>query len=413
MAGGTLLALSMAAAGVGLLPSSWPLVLPFVLLWLTAPALALWASRAPAVARRLALPEADALALRLTARRTWRFFETFVTPADNMLPPDNFQETPRPVVAHRTSPTNIGLYLLSAIAARDFGWAGTTESVERMEAAFGAMRKLPRYRGHFHNWYETLSLQPLHPAYISSVDSGNLAAHLIAVANACEEWKNAAAPDPRHGLADTARLANEALAALPFAHSEPGRQLGGLLAEIDTVLTGTLSTEIRAPALRRLTEKAVRLVHDVQPAAGDDSLTDLAFWAGALQRAVIERERDQLQRAEAPQALAGRLTALAHTARELALAMDFAFLLEPARKLLSIGYSLADNRADASCYDLLASEARLASLFAIAKGDVSTSHWFRLGRMATPLGKGSALISWSGSVPDAVAGDARGRRQPA
>ncbi|CAN7750332.1 glycosyl transferase [Cupriavidus necator] len=398
MAGGTLLALSMAAAGVGLLPSSWPLVLPFVLLWLTAPALALWASRAPAVARRLALPEADALALRLTARRTWRFFETFVTPADNMLPPDNFQETPRPVVAHRTSPTNIGLYLLSAIAARDFAWAGTTESVERMEAAFGAMRKLPRYRGHFHNWYETLSLQPLHPAYISSVDSGNLAAHLIAVANACEEWKNAAAPDPRHGLADTARLANEALAALPFAHSEPGRQLGGLLAEIDTVLTGTLSTEIRAPALRRLTEKAVRLVHDIQPAAGDDSLTDLAFWAGALQRAVTERERDQLQQAEAPQALAGRLTALAHTARELALAMDFAFLLDPARKLLSIGYSLADNRADASCYDLLASEARLASLFAIAKGDVSTSHWFRLGRMATPLGKGSALISWSGSM---------------
>ncbi|WP_354673946.1 GH36-type glycosyl hydrolase domain-containing protein [Cupriavidus alkaliphilus] len=398
MAGGTLLALSMAAAGVGLLSSSWPLVLPFALLWLTAPALALWTSRAPTVARRLALPGADVLALRLTARRTWRFFETFVTPADNMLPPDNFQETPKPAVAHRTSPTNIGLYLLSAIAARDFGWMGTTETVERMEAAFDAMRKLRRHRGHFHNWYETLSLQPLHPAYISSVDSGNLAAHLIVVANACEEWKNAASPDPRHGLADTARLANEVLAALPFAHSEPGRQLGGLLAEIDTVLASTLATEIRTPALGRLTEKIVRLVHGIQPGADDDSVADLAFWAGALQRAVSEHERDQLLQAEAPQALAARLTALAHTARELALAMDFAFLLDPARKLLSIGYSLADNRPDASCYDLLASEARLASLFAIAKGDVSTPHWFRLGRMATPLGKGSALISWSGSM---------------
>lgn len=398
MVGGTLLALSMAAVSAGLLPSSWPLVLPFALLWLTAPALALWSSRAPAVARRLTLPEADALALRLTARRTWRFFETFVTPADNMLPPDNFQETPRPVVAHRTSPTNIGLYLLSAIAARDFGWAGTTETVGRMEAAFAAMRKLPRYRGHFHNWYETQGLQALHPAYISSVDSGNLAAHLIAVANACEEWAIAPAPDPCQGLADTVRLANEALAALPVAHSGPGRQLGGLLAEIDTLLGGSPTMPTRAPALRRLTEEIARLVHDLLSAAGDDSVADLAFWADALHRAVIGHELDQRQQAQAPLALAARLRALAHTARELALAMDFAFLLDPARKLLSIGYSLADNRADASCYDLLASEARLASLFAIAKGDVSTSHWFRLGRMATPLGKGSALISWSGSM---------------
>lgn len=398
MVGGTLLALSMAAVGVGLLPSSWPLVLPFALLWLTAPALALWTSRAPAVGRRLTLPEADALALRLTARRTWRFFETFVTPADNMLPPDNFQETPRPVVAHRTSPTNIGLYLLSAIAARDFGWAGTTETVGRMEAAFAAMRKLPRYRGHFHNWYETQGLQALHPAYISSVDSGNLAAHLIVVANACEEWSIAPAPDPCHGLADTVRLADEALAALPLAHSGPGRQLGGVLSEIHTLLARSLSMATRAPALRRLAEKTVSLVHDIPSAAGDDSVAGLTFWTDALQHAVTEHERDQRQQAEAPQALAARLTALAHTARELALAMDFAFLLDPARKLLSIGYSLADNRHDASCYDLLASEARLASLFAIAKGDVSTSHWFRLGRMATPLGKGSALISWSGSM---------------
>src|SRR3546814_15005424 len=109
---------------------------PFALLWLTAPALALWASRSPKAARRLALSDPDARVLRLTARRTWRFFETFVTPSDNMLPPDNFQEDPKPVVAHRTSPTNIGLYLLSAIAARDFGWAGTTANIERPEATF-------------------------------------------------------------------------------------------------------------------------------------------------------------------------------------------------------------------------------------------------------------------------------------
>ena len=154
--------------------------MPFALLWLAAPAIALWASRSPAVAPRLAVSDPDARDLRLIARRTWRFFETFVTPADNMLPPDNFQEDPKPVVAHRTSPTNMGLYLLSAVAARDFGWAGTMETVERLEATFDSMRKLPRFKGHFFNWYGTRDLRVLDPAYVSSVDSGNLAGHLIA-----------------------------------------------------------------------------------------------------------------------------------------------------------------------------------------------------------------------------------------
>ena len=156
--------------------------------------------------------------LRLIARRTWRFFETFVTPADNMLPPDNFQEDPKPVVAHRTSPTNIGLYLLSAVAARDFGWAGTMETVERLEAAFDSMQKLPRFKGHFFNWYDTLDLRVLDPAYVSSVDSGNLAGHLIALANACEEWMtDPVASDVRRGMADDLRLAREAFDALPAA----------------------------------------------------------------------------------------------------------------------------------------------------------------------------------------------------
>src|SRR5690606_4826207 len=99
-----------------------------------------------------------------------------------------------------------------------------------------------------------------------------------------------------------------------------------------------------------------------------------------------------------PKALNARLQALADMAREMAVAMDFAFLLDPERQLLSIGYSLADNRLDTSCYDLLASESRLASLFAIAKGDAPTRHWLRLGRTSTPVGRGAALISWSGSM---------------
>lgn len=155
---------------------------PFAVLWIAAPAVALWISRSPRVASELPVSDASALELRLVARRTWRFFEEFVTADDHMLPPDNFQEDPSPVLAHRTSPTNLGLYLLSAVSARDFGWTGTIEAVERLEATLKTMGQLEQIRGHFYNWYDTRDLRPLEPHYISSVDSGNLAAHLITVA---------------------------------------------------------------------------------------------------------------------------------------------------------------------------------------------------------------------------------------
>ena len=399
MAGGTSLGLVMTAGAVVFAPSSWPFVMPFALLWAAAPALAFWASRSPTAARQLAVSDAEALDLRLIARRTWRFFETFVTPSDNMLPPDNFQEDPKPVIAHRTSPTNIGLYLLSAIAARDFGWTGATETIERLEAAFESMQKLRRFKGHFFNWYGTQDLAALEPAYVSTVDSGNLAGHLIVVANTCEEWTgDSRAPDARAGLTDNLRLARDAIAALPAASGERGRQLAAILEEIEAELNGVQALEILAPKLKRLAEKAAKMVPNVMPVIGDDGAPDLAFWIEALRKLIAEQSRDGLQFAGQLPILRNRLRGLAKTAREMALAMDFAFLLDPERKLLSIGFSLAGNSLDPSCYDLLASEARLASLFAIAKGDVLTRHWLRLGRAATPLGNGSALISWSGSM---------------
>src|SRR5207247_8699631 len=130
---------------------------------------------APLVAQRISLPPRafgdEPLAprherlLRLTARRTWRFFETFVGPEDHALPPDNFQEDPKPVVAHRTSPTNIGLYLLSTIAAPHFGWLGLLDTVERLEATFETLRRMERFHGHYYNWYDTRTLRPLEPPY--------------------------------------------------------------------------------------------------------------------------------------------------------------------------------------------------------------------------------------------------------
>ncbi len=399
MAGGTSLGLGMAAGAVAVAPSSWPLVLPFALLWLAAPAIALRASRAPVVAPRFAVSDPDARDLRLIARRTWRFFETFVTPSDNMLPPDNFQEDPNPVVAHRTSPTNIGLYLLSAVAARDFGWAGTTETVDRLEAAFRSMLKLPRFKGHFFNWYETRNLRALDPTYVSTVDSGNLAGHLIVLANACEEWRDAPiGPRARCGMMDNVRLAREAIDAVPSTNGARVQQLASFLEQIETELSGAQSIEMLSPTLKQQTEKAATAARDLLPATGDESAPELVFWIEALRRALAEHDRDQRLLDDGSCTTRGRLTVLADTAREMAREMDFAFLLDPERKLLSIGYSLADNGLDPGCYDLLASEARLASLFAVAKGDVATRHWFHLGRAATPLGKGSALISWSGSM---------------
>ena len=399
MAGSTALAFLLAAGALLVVPSSWPLVLPSALLWLGAPAIAQWASRAPKVPVRLAVGERDARELRLIARRTWRFFETFVTPADNMLPPDNFQEVPKPIVARRTSPTNIGLYLLSTIAARDFGWTGTIETIERLEATFATLKRLPRFRGHFFNWYGTENLASLPPDYVSSFDSGNLAGHLIALANACEEWTDApVGVSARAGIQDALALAREAMTALPGANSPQGLALAAALDEIDAQLNGVQALEATAPVLKRLADKAARIAKEINPATGDESSTEIAYWIEALGRAVSEHERDRLELLAVPAATRDRLTALADTARTMAMEMDFAFLLDPERKLLSIGYSLTENGLDPSCYDLLASEARLASLFAIAKGDAPTRHWFRLGRLATPLGNGSALISWSGSM---------------
>jgi len=353
-------------------PELWPLILPFLLLWGASPAIAQWVSHPDREPPAEQLSPQQALQLRRITRRTWRYFETFVTAQEHHLPPDNFQEDPQPVIAHRTSPTNIGLYLLSAISARDFGWAGSLETLERLEATFAVLHDLPRHRGHFLNWYDTRTLQPLAPAYVSSVDSGNLAGHLIALANACEQWRDGVLPEPQQGLLDTVALAVEEC---------PAPAVRALLEDMHERLEGPQPFATQQPALLRLAGKACMQQAD-------------SIWLAALQRALQEHARDRQSDTD----LAPRLTAMAEQARQLTQAMDFAFLLDPDRKLLSIGYSVAERRLDSSCYDLLASEARLASLVAIAKGDVPSRHWFRLGRRSIPCGASAALVSWSGSM---------------
>ncbi len=159
-------------------PEALPVALPVLLLWAASPAIVWWLNQ-PLALRRSTINEAQALYLRLLSRRTWLFFETFVGPQDNHLPPDNVQEQPVERIAHRTSPTNIGLSLLATLTARDFGYVTTGELIERTAATLDTMVRMERHRGHWLNWYDTQTLQPLRPAYVSSVDSGNLAGHLL------------------------------------------------------------------------------------------------------------------------------------------------------------------------------------------------------------------------------------------
>ena len=196
-------------------PHSVGLAAVFATLWILSPVIARWISAPPTAPARARLDEHRSESLRLTARRTWRYFETFVTAADHHLPADNFQEDPTPVVAHRTSPTNIGLYLLSAVSAHDMGWLGTLAFIKRVEATFATIDRLERHRGHLFNWYDTTTLVPLAPRYVSTVDSGNLAGHLLALQQACLELARYTPTIPRAfaGIADALALAQEAIAA--------------------------------------------------------------------------------------------------------------------------------------------------------------------------------------------------------
>jgi cyclic beta-1,2-glucan synthetase len=463
---------------------------PFVVLWCAAPAVAQWISRPPKSADEEPLPQADITSLRSISRQTWRFFENFVSKTDCWLPPDNFQEDPKPVVAHRTSPTNIGLYLLSTVAARDMGWLGTQDVVERLEPTFQTMSKLERFRGHFYNWYDTVNLRPLDPKYVSSVDSGNIAGHLLALGNGCREMiqKSSIESSALAGVGDSVRLLQNALSKVADSkrtHTVTVKQLRNASRNLVNVMgnapANAADWAIRFVELREHAQTAADIAQTLAQELGDAAASESRAWAEAA-RACVEShwrdaailipwlrlssaeimvmaqrpaeqapewlaiepffrtvpalgeaperfeaavreltvvrgnlvrdaraDQDSLARidalvkalrssAEEATALQRRLLGIVAKSEEFFGAMDFSFLFDKTRKLFSIGYRGSDGTLDPNCYDLLASEARLASFIAIAKGDVPSAHWFRLGRALTPVGRGSALISWSGSM---------------
>jgi cyclic beta-1,2-glucan synthetase len=344
MAASPLIAAAAAVAVDRLNKPALPGAALFLLLWMLAPAVAFRLS-VPVGARVRPLTDDDRAILRRTARKTWRYFETFVTAADAWLPPDNYQQgADEPRLARRTSPTNVGMSLLSTLAAHDLGYLTTAELVTRVDGTLTTLESLERYRGHFFNWYDTSTLAPLPPRYVSTVDSGNLAGALGALA---------------HGLL-----------ALPERPQTRAQLVQGL-ADAEGILAAVASDR----------------------SANED---DIAFWREAVHRATHALD-------ETPQAPSADVyRALAHRAAVLADSMQFDFLYDRRKRIFSIGYRLPDaegpGQFDGSFYDLLASEARLASFVAIAKGDVPQHHWFHLGRLVTNVNGRATLMSWGGTM---------------
>jgi cyclic beta-1,2-glucan synthetase len=393
--------LAIAALGGGSLAV---IVLPFAMAWLAAPAIARQISLSPLPQDEFKTSPQDRIYLRLVARRTWRYFDNFVTPAENSLPPDNFQETPNPVVAHRTSPTNIGLYLLSVASAHEFGWIGFVDALSRIERTMATVKKLEKFRGHLFNWYETTTLATLEPKYVSTVDSGNLAGHLIALSNCLTQWMQApheGSSQFTEGLSDVVNIIEEDLAKISISSASLKSVRKQLIADLSLFRVLMAKTGVPVVRLIELTVQAGKIIALAQRLATESAspaTENLLSWTRAL-RATVESHLASIETREGlSPAMIQRVNALNADIRELALDMEFTFLLDPRRLLFSIGYRVVESMRDESCYDMLASEARLASFFAIAKGDLRTRHWFRLGRTVTAVRGGAALVSWSGSM---------------
>lgn len=375
------------------------------ILWAVAP-MTLYSISKPTIKKTYLLPENDIIMLRKISRKTWRYFEDFANENENFLPPDNFQEDPPKGVAHRTSPTNIGLLLVSIMSACDLGYIGWKEMVDRFENTISTMERMEKWRGHLYNWYDTETLETLRPLYVSTVDSGNLVGYLMVVREGLKEYLDAqpARPVMAAGLRDTlelmwdeegtgadqetrqiltelsegagmditrwAHILGELASSLNSGENAPVRQS-------DTMLPGNntwrlKSYEMTINFFNELSE--FYPLHD-QPGTSDENRT--ADNVGNMRR---------------------RIDDLICRIGKLIDSTEFSPLFDHKRMLFSIGYDVEDGHLSKSYYDLLASEARQASYISIARGEVDRRHWMRLGRKLTSVDGEKGLVSWTGTM---------------
>lgn len=431
---------------------------PVLLLWFLSPLAAWWVSR-PLRSIPTHLSDHDKRSLRQAARLTWRYFEVFAGSQENWLPPDNFQMVPNYRVAHRTSPTDMSMTLLSNLAAHDLGYLSCGQLLDRTSHLLESMEQMERYHGHFFNWYDTKTRKPLRPLYISTVDSGNLVGHIrVLRMGLLEAIEGSILPEEAwSGLRDTFLLVTAHLKTV----KDPSNiyDQAALKSINDLLLTEPQGMSAIASRLRSLNEMTTRLATSIDR----HKYSEESWWASALDRQVrsflddllgiapwlsmlssmmssmpqndqiqhILIELDQTPNLQKLRDLAVQSVDVLHTLgiknngnhfieslslgiqnissrinqiktlaeRCMSLAdAEFSFLYDPNRKLMSIGYRVDDRKMDSSYYDLLASEARLASFAAIAAGQIPFEHWFALGRRLTSTSGKQTLLSWSGSM---------------
>lgn len=447
---------------------------PWLTLWMISPLVGWWLNRKP-TARRPAqrLAERDREYLRRTARRTWRYFDDFVGPETAWLPPDNYQVSHQDQLAMRTSPTNIGMWMLSALGALDFGFLTADELVDRLEKSMRTLHGLERHRGHLLNWYALPELEPLEPRYVSFVDSGNFVGAMWALQGGLRESldRPLLSAATLEGLRDQFGLAAEPAADAPSGDrwQRAAREVFEALTPLPTTVGGRLeilrvlrslmtegglldpSTDGRAAAAHRywleggargLIARNQFVEHylpwlDRLGSLGDQELEALppelrVAIEAALHQAPSMR---QLAAGEIPsldgvRQLAAGISGeeselgswLAEIEQELGLASEQAtrhvdsvealidsidqfidkieldFLYDRERRLFAVGYNVSENRLDGAFYDMLASEARLGSFVAIARGEVPVEHWLSLGRPFGSRGRRRILMSWTGTM---------------
>jgi len=425
------------------------IAIPFLILWILSPAIVSFIDK-PLESSKTKLNDTQKIYLRELARKSWSFFENLVGPEDHWLPPDNLQQYPIPVIAHRTSPTNIGLSLLANLSAYDFGYATTAQLIERTVGTFHTLQKLERYQGHFYNWYNTQTLEVLNPRYVSTVDSGNLAGHLLTFRQGLLgiPQQKIINKNVVQGIQDTLRLALHEIStnekglrtALRILHDSLATwnfQLNALKEHIENTLNqyqyliSTLSSNdswwrsafeqhlrlllkeitLLAPWLSELSIpekfrdwKIVTQIPTLEEVAKMDTeikpeLNRLLLLENSQEETqwLSHFEISVQQASEIARARIDSLQMLANQSAEFS-EMEYDFLYDKSQRLLAIGYHTSEHHRDLSYYDLLASEARLSSFVAIAQGKIPQESWFALGRRLTTAGNTPVLLSWSGSM---------------
>lgn len=427
---------------------------PILVAWMLSPLVIWWVSE-PLPPTRSQIDSDQYRYLRTVARKIWAFFVDLVGPDDNWLAPDNLQQYPIPVIAHRTSPTNIGLSLLANLTAYDFGYSSVKTVIERTSSTLRTMGTLDRFQGHFYNWYDTQTLQTLNPRYISTVDSGNLAGHLLTLRQGLLGLIHQPVIPTRvmDGLYDTLLIAASYVQAKDstlkkfvksfeetrLLHPYRAEDLRAFLVKLEKDLAvaneAMIAEEMNADVrhwLQLLSDQIAELLTEVKwitpwlsaaeipesfktsmlmtrlPTLWDLSqidkehlgtLNDLhANSSNSENQNWLSQMKDALSRtAERARSRIAALQTLAEQCSEYA-DMEYGFLYDKSQHLLAIGFNVDNNQRDASYYDLLASEARLANFVAIAQGKVPQESWFALGRRLTTADNTPVLLSWSGSM---------------